>query len=95
MANVKELKDEELEKITGGKIGDTASNYSCWAEEAATPVTVNDHITRKSDNNMFKCDGYVNANNQTLWTFYNLDKPNERILFAADSVNYIIHGFRR
>ena len=95
MANVKELKDEELEKITGGKIGDTASNYSCWAEEAATPVTVNDHITRKSDNNMFECDGYVNANNQTLWTFHNLDKPNERIMFAADSVNYIIHGFRR
>ena len=92
---IQELSDEELEKVTGGKIGDTYSEYSCWAEGAATNVTVNDHITRNSDNAMFVCDGYVSANNQTIWTFYNLDKPNERLLFAADSVNYIINGFRR
>lgn len=95
MTDIKELKEEELEKVTGGKIGDTASKYSCWAEGAATNVTVGDHITRKVDNKMFECDGYVNGSNQTIWTFYNLDNPNEHLLFAADSVNYIIYGFKR
>ena len=92
---IKEISDEELKQVTGGETSNTASKYSCWAEDAATNVTVNDHITRKSDNDMFVCDGYVNAENQTLWIFHNLDDPNEKLLFAADGVNCIIHGFKR
>ena len=95
MPSARELTDEELMEVTGGEIGDTAAKYSCWAEGASTPVTVKDHITRKSDSVMFECDGYANASNQTLWTFFNLDKPNEKLMFAADSVNNIIYGFKR
>lgn len=95
MTDIKELKDEELEKVAGGDIGDTAPKYSCRAEDSGSDVTVMDHIRRKSDNVMFECDGYANGSNQTIWTFYNLDKPNEKLLFTADSVNKIIYGFKR
>ena len=90
-----ELKDSELEKVGGGA-EISGARYNCRAENAGTDVTVNDFVYRMSDNHMFKCDGYVNAANQTLWTFYCYEiDSNERIIFAADSTHNIMYGFRR
>ena len=98
MSDIKELKDEELVKVTGGGYHgefdayDPPKRYVYTVEQRA--IVPGLLVRRVVDRKEFRCVGYENNNdNTTLWVFHSESGATENIIYRACSYDEVISDF--
>lgn len=92
------LKDDELEKVSGGYTGIDDPDFEypkvgIYTIERTT-IFIYSRIFRMSDGKAFVCNGCQNNNDKTTtWTFENVDGEFESLLVVADKDPYIMTEF--